>query len=64
VDLIVDRHQPQRSIGRRQEPPLADLRRTPLGSIDRRRAAEVAYSGARDEGDLGRIDAATFGSTI
>ena len=64
MDLMVDLHHPQPSPERPQEPPLADLRRTGLGQIDRGRAAAVTYSDAHDEGDVGRIKAASFGSTI
>lgn len=57
VDLIEDRNTTRR-------PPLEDLRRTPLGRIDRQRAAEVARGEARDGQDHGRIDSALFGSSI
>ncbi|WP_436531292.1 FxSxx-COOH cyclophane-containing RiPP peptide [Actinoplanes sp. HUAS TT8] len=47
-----------------RRPPLEDLRRTPLGSIDPKRAAQVARGEARDAQDHGRIDSALFGSNI
>ncbi|GAA2849621.1 hypothetical protein Acy02nite_00390 [Actinoplanes cyaneus] len=56
MDLIEDRST--------RRPPLEDLRRTPLGSIDPRRAAEVARAETRDAHDHGRIDSALFGSNI
>ncbi|GIF13872.1 hypothetical protein [Actinoplanes teichomyceticus] len=56
MDLIEDQ--------RRDLAPLEDLRRTPLGGIDPRRAAEVARAQTRDEAERGRIDSALFGSAI
>ncbi|BCY10099.1 FXSXX-COOH protein [Actinoplanes sp. L3-i22] len=47
-----------------RRPPLEDLRRTPLGSIDPLRAAWLSRDDEPDATDPGRIDSAQFGSAI
>ncbi|WP_198171233.1 hypothetical protein [Actinoplanes awajinensis] len=44
--------------------PLEDLRRTPLGSIDPARAAQVALADAPRDADHGRTASSLFGSAL